>query len=402
MNNLIYFNKTLTFFSLLTICLLSGLFGSEDEASLRMIPIMEIPGDAMPGWEKQIIELYHDEEGNPIPVVFRGAAKNWGAASWTPEYFAENFGDMEIEVISQNTLESLTECPECAESIAEPKKDLVCDDEHCTQLCDKNGSICHKVIIPQGTLKWLNEYSKGAEIIATYREDLVCPNDGRRISLQAGSGMSVECYTYDEKSSTYYRKEDRNDFEPRVKPMHTTIRDHVTDIFQNSKNAGYFLCSLEHNATKDQLNAESEFVQNSIFAYDYLNLETQTQFPQSIIGTNKDEERAYVLFIGSENSITSLHNHPSTFLAQIYGKKIARLVNPKDIEKCYCKIDEDDESVESCAIDITAPDFEKYPEIKNLEVYEAILEPGDVLYIPGDWLHDIRGLSTSISISSGF
>lgn len=64
----------------------------EDEMN-NIIPIIEVDGDMMPGWEKEIIERFHDEEGNAIPVIFRNAATDWGAASWTPEYFAENFGN---------------------------------------------------------------------------------------------------------------------------------------------------------------------------------------------------------------------------------------------------------------------------------------------------------------------
>ena len=32
-------------------------------------------------------------------------------------------------------------------------------------------------------------------------------------------------------------------------------------------------------------------------------------------------------------------------------------------------------------------DFEKFPKAKSLEGWEAILEPGDVLYIPIYWWH---------------
>lgn len=367
--NKIYIKKTLSFFSLLAISSLSGLFGSsiEDEPSLRTIPIIEIPGDSMPGWEKQIIELYHDEEGNPLPVVFRGAAKNWEAATWTPEYFAEHFGDIEIQVISQNVLESLEENSEDIAAIV-PEENLICKaDETPLRICDKDGLNCHE-------------------------ECFICDE------------IKLHCYKSKEETS-----------ESRINPIDTTIKDHISDILLNPKNAGYLLCGSQHNETKETINAKlesdsEELIKNTIFAHNYLNLETKTQFPQSIAGTSENGPRAYVLFIGSENSITTLHNHPSTFLAQIYGKKIARLIHPKDIEKCSCLPKDiekcsclpEPESVVSCAIEITAPDFEKYPEIKNLEVFQTILQPGDVLYIPPFWLHDIRGLSTSISISSGF
>lgn len=404
MNKLTIIKKILGCFLLLAINSPLEIFGSaaESKLPLRTMPIMKAPGNAMPGWEKQIIELYHDEEGNPLPVVFRGAAKAWEAASWTPEYFAKQFGDVEIVVSPQNLEEEAEE---------ELKEDLVCrGDKHCTSLCNKTSAICHNAIIPQDILESLNENSKDIEIVATYyKEDFDCnSNDERYISIcdKSESICKARCYAYDEKSLTYYETKNHKN---GMRAMHTTIRDHITDILLNPKNAGYLLCPLIRNATKNILDEILEDndprVKNLLFVYDYLNLETQTQFPQFIVKASEKESRGYLLFIGSENSVSGLHNHGSTFLSQIYGKKIARLVHPKYIEKCLCERinnDVDNIFVEKCPIDIASHDLDKYPNLKDIEAYQTILEPGDVLYIPEAWLHDIRALSTSISISSGF
>lgn len=273
------------------------LFGSDtkDESFIRTIPILEVNGDAMPGWEKQIIELYGDEEGNAMPVIFRGGAKNWKAAAWTPEYFAERFGDEAIVVVAAKLL----------------------DEE--------------------------------------------------------------------------------------MSPTYTTFRDHIEDITRNPENAWYFFGELSYNSTKEALkeDAEDELVQNAIFMHTYLDLESQTRFPQSIDKSEIGEKRYYDVFIGAGNTVTNLHSHGSTFLAQIYGTKLATLVAPRYIKKCSCRM-KDSKFVSCCDIDILKPDFEKYPELRDVEVHQKILEAGDVLYIPEGWPHDIRGLSTSINIAGGF
>lgn len=354
----IYIKKALVLFSLSSITSFAGLFGFsiENEPSLLTIPIIEAPENTMPGWEKQIIELYHDSEGDPIPVVFRGAAKNWEAASWTPEYFAEHFGDIQIEILSQNLLEHLQEY---------------------AQIQNADAPVC------QALQKYISE---------------------RILVLREINGIIHEEYEYyiidDLMRPTCPKLE--NDNASDLKTIDTTIKDHISDILLNPKNAGYLFCPLEHNVTEDQLKSteSGDLPKNAFFVYNYLNLEHQTHFPQSIVKKGADSRRAYSLFIGSGNSITSLHSHGSTFLAQMYGKKVASLVHPNDIEKCSCLMD--DEFAQSCSIDIAAPNFEKYPKLKGLNVYQTILEPGDVLYIPHAWLHDIRGIDTSISISSGF
>lgn len=324
-------NKLIT--TLFSLLLINPLFGSDTQSpSLRTIPILEVNGDQMPGWEKQIIERYHDENGDPIPVIFKGAAKNWEAASWTPEWFAENFGPHTIVVENSKIIEE---------------------------------------------------------------EDLTI----------------------------------------------TTIKDHINDIQLNPINSEYLTSSVYHNITKKVIeeefyDIEDGFINNIRFIHN-LTLETQTNFPQSkIISDIDNTPRRYFLFIGAENTITTLHSHGSTFLAQIYGKKIATLIHPKyntqctceykddylidpciDINEnnfeqyknlCQCSLDEikynQNREVKKCAVDIANPDFEKYPDLKDVEVYTTTLEPGDVLYIPHLWLHDIRALpgSPSISIASGF
>lgn len=282
------------------------LFGLEakDEGSIRTLPIFEVNADQMPGWEKQIIEQYGDEEGNAIPVIFRSGAKNWEAASWTPEYFAERFGDAKIVVTPPKLFEQ-----------------------------DKTG--------------------KAMPLLA----------------------------------------------------MNTIIRDHIDDITLNPKNAWYFFGDLYYNSTKENLkkDADDPLIENAIFLHTFLDLESQTRFPQSIDKSEINGKRAYNIFIGGGNTVTSLHSHDSTFLAQIYGKKLATLVDPKYKNKFSCRFkDEVDDTEVFCDIDILNPDFEKYPDIKEIQFHQTVLEAGDVLYIPKGWLHDIRGLSTSISISGGF
>lgn len=283
----------ITFFSIILISVLNG-FCSNKENSISTNSIIEVDGQEMPGWEKQIIERYSEEEGGALPVIFRGAAKSWEAAAWAPEYFAENFGDVEVQVFSSNILE--------------------------------DNSV-----------------------------------------------------------------------------IHTKMVDHIRDINLNSKKAAYFLGGIEHNATSQEIMdySNEEKDDNAVFIYNHLDFQSQTQFPQLYSQSDMFDERFYFLLIGSANTITDLHSHGSTFLAQVYGSKLATLINPKYIEKCYCKLREN-KFVFDCDIDILNPDFEKYPELENIEIYQTILEPGDVLYIPEGWLHDIRGLSTSISIASGF
>lgn len=51
------------------------------------------------------------------------------------------------------------------------------------------------------------------------------------------------------------------------------------------------------------------------------------------------------------------------------------------------------------AIDMSNPDFEKFPALKKAQGFEAIMKHGDALYVPGEWWHYNTYLDGGFSIS---
>jgi hypothetical protein len=45
------------------------------------------------------------------------------------------------------------------------------------------------------------------------------------------------------------------------------------------------------------------------------------------------------------------------------------------------------------------PDYERFPRLRGARMHSAILEPGELLYIPSLWWHQARSIDTSISIN---
>src|SRR5262245_1832452 len=100
------------------------------------------------------------------------------------------------------------------------------------------------------------------------------------------------------------------------------------------------------------------------------------------------------IYIGPEGSLSSLHrDYWSThaYLAQIRGRKRAILFSPEDSNFLY-----------GGQVDPEKPDFERFPLFAHATAYECIIEPGDTLLIPADWLHHVRGLEKSITVSHNF
>jgi hypothetical protein len=108
--------------------------------------------------------------------------------------------------------------------------------------------------------------------------------------------------------------------------------------------------------------------------------------------TSKKEYTA--VFIGPEGSLSALHrDYWSThaYLAQIQGRKRAILFSPKDSDFLY-----------DGKVDPEQPDFERFPLFDYATAYDCIIEPGDTLLIPANWLHHVRGLEKSITVSRNF
>jgi hypothetical protein len=100
------------------------------------------------------------------------------------------------------------------------------------------------------------------------------------------------------------------------------------------------------------------------------------------------------VYIGPKGSLSSLHRdywNTHAYLAQIQGRKRAILFSPKDSDFLY-----------GGQVDPEQPDFERFPLFDSATAYECIIEPGETLLIPANWLHHVRGLEKSITVSHNF
>jgi hypothetical protein len=103
------------------------------------------------------------------------------------------------------------------------------------------------------------------------------------------------------------------------------------------------------------------------------------------------------LFISGAGARTRLHRDPWTsdaVLCQFYGRK-SLTVYPPDQCRYLHRGGE--------FVDPQKPDLKTFPDFhKAVALYEDVLEPGEALYIPGGWLHDVTSLSDSISVTWNF
>lgn len=103
------------------------------------------------------------------------------------------------------------------------------------------------------------------------------------------------------------------------------------------------------------------------------------------------------LFFSGKGARTRLHRDPfgsEAILCQIQGRKHFAFYPP-----------EDDRYVRSGTVfcDPLAPDRDMFPEFaKARPAFEDVLAPGEIVFIPDGWFHDVTSLDDSISITWNF
>jgi [protein]-arginine 3-hydroxylase / protease len=109
------------------------------------------------------------------------------------------------------------------------------------------------------------------------------------------------------------------------------------------------------------------------------------------------------VWIGPANTYIGFHvdNHTvfdgvGNIFTQVYGRKEVTLVAPKDGHLMYRR-DRDTGDHWHSRVDFENHDYSATPLFRRATCLQAVMEPGDALYIPPYYWHSVRSLSTSVS-----
>lgn len=101
-------------------------------------------------------------------------------------------------------------------------------------------------------------------------------------------------------------------------------------------------------------------------------------------------------WLGPAGTVTPLHcDYDDNIFAQIWGRKRIFLSPPHHEAFLYPK--EANAILFGSPFDPEAPDFERFPLARQATMIECLVEPGDMLYVPAGWYHQVRALTFSLS-----
>jgi hypothetical protein len=101
-------------------------------------------------------------------------------------------------------------------------------------------------------------------------------------------------------------------------------------------------------------------------------------------------------WLGPARTVTPLHcDYDDNIFAQVWGSKRIFLAPPHHDEFLYTR--EANPVLFGSPFDPEAPDYEAFPLARQAAIAEVVVQPGDMLYVPAGWYHQVRALSFSLS-----
>ncbi|PKB19977.1 cupin-like domain-containing protein [Janthinobacterium sp. 64] len=101
-------------------------------------------------------------------------------------------------------------------------------------------------------------------------------------------------------------------------------------------------------------------------------------------------------WVGPAGTVTPLHcDYDDNIFAQVWGRKRIFLSPPHHDVFLYPS--EANAILFGSPFDPEAPDFQRFPLARQATMIECLVEPGDMLYVPAGWYHQVRALTFSLS-----
>ncbi|QYF92651.1 cupin-like domain-containing protein [Massilia sp. PAMC28688] len=101
-------------------------------------------------------------------------------------------------------------------------------------------------------------------------------------------------------------------------------------------------------------------------------------------------------WVGPAGTVTPLHcDYDDNIFAQVWGSKRIFLAPPHHDQFLYPR--QANAILFGSPFDPEAPDYARFPLARHAALVEVIVHPGDMLYVPAGWYHQVRSLTFSLS-----
>jgi len=173
-----------------------------------------------------------------------------------------------------------------------------------------------------------------------------------------------------------------------VKKTFSTERD-----FRSTSMAA-FIASLDNPAAKGADGEPPAYMGNNILPAQLLE---QINYPPYFDRSLFIPPR---IWIGPKGTLTPLHRDDTDNLfAQVWGQKSFILAAPHHREALGTWSTAPQGGLDGCDFNPDAPDYQRFPQARDVTFLRVTLEAGDLLFLPEGWFHQVESVSTSLSVN---
>lgn len=105
-----------------------------------------------------------------------------------------------------------------------------------------------------------------------------------------------------------------------------------------------------------------------------------------------------VIWIGPGSTVSPAHfDPPHNLFVQLVGRKRFTVFPASQFENLYLPSELPSRNISR--VDIVKPDYDRFPLFRGATPFEGTVGPGEVLFLPRRWVHYLRALDDSISLS---
>jgi hypothetical protein len=111
--------------------------------------------------------------------------------------------------------------------------------------------------------------------------------------------------------------------------------------------------------------------------------------------TGDEADRTGMLWIGPAGTKTSLHHDlTNNFIAQLVGRKQIKVAPASEVGRLY-----NHAHVFSEIADLDDPtlDVARFPKLAGMRLYDVVLQPGEIIFLPAAWWHEVKALDFSVT-----
>ena len=212
---------------------------------------------------------------------------------------------------------------------------------------------------------------------------------------QRVGGATVSVNLYGDDRSDYYRvKREEMTFAAFIDRLSARTFQRVAYLFNHPS------CVFAHNESRPELHLGWGATVNEGLAP----LAADLPVPSFLL----QEDFAFALLsVGTSDNATRLHfdwGGPAKALIQVSGRKRVVLFPPSSAGalSVYSMFDASGpKNITTSRGDLQAPDFAAHPRMRELVGFETELAPGDVIYWPSFWFHDVTNVGEDANVSVG-